>query len=480
MPFNTLWKREFSEIIADLDDDLTSREAAECLRAVIGTGLVSVDDLRKEPEKFFEAHRMLAKQVHRIGAGFWIRFTLHYNLFAGAVLALGSSQQVKRFVTRNQVRPCLGCFALTEQQAANKDGLSVQTTAELSPDEKYFVINTPHGSAAKSWISQGLVADEAIVIATLVVHRHSYGPQAFLVKLRDERGHLLDGITLIDMGLKENLSDLDNARITFDHLMVPLSAHLCRYLEVKNGTVRHPLGKRIRTLDRIGQCLYTGRTVVAQAALAYTRNVLEQTHDMTAGNKICWAPMMSSKRGRDPRISPAVPHLSKGFMSHARFTLDSLGRFVNKVEMELCHCLRHDATPSERLQQAINVAKVEIVECSLELYSVLHGGSPAEDGHFLQCCKHVEGNSNVLMQKMARDLFQKAGDDGGMQRTLPVKAALDKLQSEMLEIQMGTGCQTTQAWDRCGELVYAVAEAHMDSVLQRYGCQLLRAADSSR
>ncbi|CAB9515381.1 Peroxisomal acyl-coenzyme A oxidase 1 [Seminavis robusta] len=473
---SSLWKREFNETIADLDDNLSPRRAAESLRFVIGTGLLALDDIQNEPEKFFLAHRMLAKHAHRIGSGFCARFALHYNLFAGSVMALGSPQQAKQFVLRNEIRPSLGCFALTEQRAGDQSSFMVDTVAELSQDEKSFVLHTPYDTAAKTWIAQGLVADEAIVIANMIVHNHSYGPQAFLVRLRDEKtGELLDRITMLDMGPRpeDGGLDLNNARITFDHLRIPLSCHLCRYLKIQNGTVRHPLAKKIRIMDIIGQRTYTGRLTAAQSALTYTRRKLERTSNRMEG-RMCWTPLVTSNRqqSRTRKISPsgggANLQVSKAFLSHAFVTLDNLDSLAAKIEAELCQCQLRAITPKDRLQQAIAVAKVEAVETCIEICASLHDqqNDPHKGEDFLLCCKYAEGDSHTLMQKMARDLARTGGEGSNWQ----VKAALDDLKQEMIYVQMGSGCKTMQAWERCGEQVYTVAEAHIESVLLSYGC----------
>ena len=45
-------------------------------------------------ERFFKAHRLLARHAVEHGPGFWIRFTVHYNLCFGTVLAVGGDEQV--------------------------------------------------------------------------------------------------------------------------------------------------------------------------------------------------------------------------------------------------------------------------------------------------------------------------------------------------------------------------------------------------
>ncbi len=172
-----LWRNDFAAAVADVGDGMSYTQAAERLRQVIRTGLLSHTDIVENPEKFFDAHRILAKHSTRLGPGFWIRFTVHFNLFAGTVVALGTPQQIQALVARNLERPRLGCFGLTEKMAGVNSGLVAETTAEFV--DGGFVIRTPNEGAAKNWISQGLVADEAVVVADLTVGGKKYGMRVF-------------------------------------------------------------------------------------------------------------------------------------------------------------------------------------------------------------------------------------------------------------------------------------------------------------
>jgi hypothetical protein len=57
-------------------------------------GTLRFTDIHDDPERFFLAHRLLAKHAPEHGPGFWIRFTVQFNLFAGSVVALGGPQQL--------------------------------------------------------------------------------------------------------------------------------------------------------------------------------------------------------------------------------------------------------------------------------------------------------------------------------------------------------------------------------------------------
>ncbi|KAJ3305987.1 hypothetical protein HDU76_004919, partial [Blyttiomyces sp. JEL0837] len=421
------WRSAFSKAIADVGDGMNYMEAAQRLRGVISTGLLSLTDIREHPEKFFMAHRLLAEHATRLGPGFFIRFTVHFNLFGGTVVALGTDEQLKNLVERNKQRPRLGCFGLTECLAGVNSGLVVETTAEFVNGE--FVINTPNPGAAKNWISQGLVADEAVVVAMLTVNGKNYGAQAFLVEMRDSAtGKLKDGITAEDMGRKTVGNDLDNARLSFKNVKVPREALLARYLSVAaDGTVSQPGGSKLRTMDMIGQRLFTGRVGVAQAAIEFSKSLFSKVYGF-ASKKVCWAP--GSKRP----VLAEVPQIADIFAT-AQVRLQSLSTYMSNVEAALCQCLRKDAIPPLALQQAIAVGKVKCIEVSIELCFALKqevgsyalmAGTGFEQMDFLQCCKFAEGDSRILMQKMARDLFRV-----GHSSKPAEAAALEKLKASV-------------------------------------------------
>ena len=62
---------------------ITYDKSADRMRALLRTGILRHDDILHRPERFFLAHRLLAYHSPQLGPGFWIRFTVHYNLCIG-------------------------------------------------------------------------------------------------------------------------------------------------------------------------------------------------------------------------------------------------------------------------------------------------------------------------------------------------------------------------------------------------------------
>ena len=278
---------------------------------------------------------------------------------------------------------------MTEKLAGVNSGLVVQTTATWSKEKQAFILDSPTEGSHKNWISQGLVAEKAAVIADLRIDGKSYGPHGFLVDMRSDDGKTNPGIILGDMGLKTTGNDLDNAWIKFNKCIIPKETLLNRFADIKEDKYVQTTKERMR-IEVIGQRLLTGRVAVAQASLQFTRNLYAKTSEYTA-KKNCWAP------GGDVKLG-SIKHIS-ALYREADKTLSLLEDFTRAVEKELCKSLVSDAIPSPTLVEAIAVGKVYAVENAISLtfrlkqevgsYALM-GGTGFGDTDFLLCCKFAE------------------------------------------------------------------------------------------
>lgn len=450
------WSEEWVKAIENIRSDLGYQSSAEQLRQLIKTGLLTLTDLKDNPARFFEAHRLLARHAPDLGPGFWIRFTVHYNLCFGTVLAVGSEEQVKQ-LKDFQERGLLGCFGLTEKLAGVNSGMVVQTTADWDDTTCEFVLNSANEGAHKNWISQGLVADICLVVADLRIAGKSQGPHGFLVELR-KNGQLLPNVELGDMGVKTVGNDLDNAWIAFHGMRIPHSALLRKYGDVQPGDGGSYISKTkgFTNMMMIGQRLFTGRVAVAQAALTFTRKLYESTRSYSDG-KVCWGPKGNSNLTAVPQLGALYKHADK--------KLKRLEGFVGECERILSICVEKDEVPPLKLQDAIACAKIIASESSIDLcfrlkqdvgsYALM-GGTGFGEMDFLQACKFAEGDSRILMQKLARDRVKAAKPLGS-----PAEQALA---GELQDIaRKGSG-----AWDDNFEKVYDLAWTVVTRVIDDY------------
>lgn len=439
------WTQQWVQAIESIRSDEGFDGSAAQLRKLTMTGLLKFTDLKTNPDRFFEAHRLLAEHSPKLGPGFWIRFTVHYNLCFGSVLAVGSDEQVAQ-VDDMQKQGLLGCFALTEKLAGVNSGMIVQTTATWDDDAREFVLESPTVGSQKNWISQGFVADVGCVVADLRVNGKSHGPHAFLVQFRKD-GKVLPNIELGDMGVKTVGNDLDNAWIAFNKMRVPHSTLLNRYCDVTpgNGGTYVSKAKGFTNMMMIGQRLFTGRVAVGQAALTFTRKLYESTREYSDG-KVCWGPKGTSNLTKVPQLDALYKHADR--------KLNRLDSYLAECERLLSKHLVDDTVPPIKLQDAIACSKIAASEMSIDLcfrlkqdvgsYALMAGKGFGEMD-FLQCCKFAEGDSRILMQKVSRDrvkVSQPLGTD-----------AENALAAELKQIS-GQG---QEAWDENFEKVYDLA-----------------------
>jgi len=466
------WEADFVAATDTIYDSSRSFEdSAAGLRALIKTGLLRHTDLRDRPERFFKAHRLLARHAVQQGPGFWIRFTVHYNLCFGTVLAVGSDEQIAA-LEQIQATGQLGCFALTEKLAGVQSGLIVQTKAVYDEGTDCFVLSNvgETDGAYKNWISQGFVADKAVVLADLSIGGERKGPHAFLMDMRTD-GRLTAGVSTGDMGTKTVGNDLDNAWIAFDGVSLPRSALLSRYAQVSSDGTYSLASEAVKPFEMIGQRLYTGRIAVAQAALSYRRKLFEDTKAYADAKPI---PSFSGA----PLTLSSIPQLASLF-EEAEATASALEKYVASCEEEMTPLLRNGGVPSDDLAHRIATAKVKAVEASIDLcwrlkqevgsYALM-GDSGFGSMDFLQCCKFAEGDSRVLMLKMARDRLRRFAKEAKSGAPLPAGEEEEAALCEALAAAVGTAkgdrALEAAAWDREWRGVYALAESIMRRTLE--------------
>eukprot|EP00746_Dinoflagellata_sp_MGD_P127043 gnl/MRDRNA2_/MRDRNA2_61735_c0_seq1.p1 gnl/MRDRNA2_/MRDRNA2_61735_c0~~gnl/MRDRNA2_/MRDRNA2_61735_c0_seq1.p1 ORF type:complete len:547 (+),score=104.90 gnl/MRDRNA2_/MRDRNA2_61735_c0_seq1:90-1643(+) len=403
------WQENFLSYTANYDRECTPSESAECLRALCRSKLLRFTDMRDAPERFFAAHRLLAS---RILGGFGIRFTVQFNLFAGSVLGLGNERQVK-MLEDLQEKGQLGCFALTEVGAGVLSGFIVKATATWDAAQCGFVISTPTAESEKNWISQGLTAEWVVVFADLIIDGSPKGPHPFLLRMRHEgTDQLVPGISLVDMGKKTVANDLDNARIRFTNVFAPRESLLSRFVDVTPEGKYIQLGSEAMRIEVIGQRLVTGRLAIAEAALVAVRQMFLKTKAYADSKPV------NAVSGSMPLSQ--LPQL-KTMFDEAHKQLTAIETFTASVEARLAWELRRNTIPNADLVEAISVCKVRNIELSITMQHRLEQevGSfalMAESGFIykdmLLCCKFAEGDSRILMQKMARDELKRAQKRG--------------------------------------------------------------------
>merc|ERR1712166_282789 len=284
---------------------------------------------------------------------------------------------------------------------------------------------------------------------------------AFLMEFR-KGGQLVPGVTIGDMGEKTIGNDLDNAWIQFDNIELPKNAMLNRYCDISADNTYLQKVKGIKSFDMIGQRLYSGRTVIAASTLVFTRTLFTSTKQYS-DNKLCWVP-----KGKPPTsLSVTAPQLDDLYLE-AEKKLVVMEKMMDKIELELGAVLLKGVPAPVRLVEAITVAKVKCIETSIRLcfelkqevgsYALM-AGTGFEKLDYLNCCKFAEGDSRILMQKIARD------------RLMSFKATQTGTEQEMtccMDLGQALMAGGIPAWAQSFKTVYHLSELVMHRVVAEW------------
>lgn len=197
-----------------------------------------------------------------------IKLGVHYGLFGATIALMGSDDQVARWLPKVESCDMLGCFALTELgHGSNARGIG--TRADYDPAAETFIIHTPNEEAQKYWIGGAYrSARWTAAFAQLYIDGECKGIHPFVVRIRNDDGSPVPGVTVDDCGHKCGLNGVDNGRIWFEHVRVPREQLLCRVSQVSKNGVYTSLYKSAD--ERFGRSLASltgGRISIASGGL---------------------------------------------------------------------------------------------------------------------------------------------------------------------------------------------------------------------
>lgn len=203
-----------------------------------------------------------------------IKFGVQFGLFGGSVLGLGTKRHHDKYLKKIGTLELAGCFAMTETgHGSNVRGL--ETTAEYEHSTKSLIIHTPNRNAGKEYIGNAIHGRMASVFAQLIVDGENHGVHAVLVPMRDEEHNLLPGIRVEDCGYKLGLNGVDNGRIWFDRVRVPVENLLNRFGDIDDaGNYQSPIQSPSRRFFTMLGTLVGGRVCVPRAGLSATKSAL--------------------------------------------------------------------------------------------------------------------------------------------------------------------------------------------------------------
>ncbi len=245
----------------------------EAVRAAAGNGNghgVAVMDAPAEPKDRQSTGTMML--VHIIEMLSWGDAGIYLCIPGGglggaAVQAVGTAEQIERFLTRYTEGPAKwGAMAMTEPQAGSDTG-NIQTTATFDPATNEWVIN-----GQKIFCTSGKLALEesdgmVVVWATVDKKAGRAGMKPFVV----EAG--TPGVIIAKVEEKLGIRASDTAAIIFDNARIPAD-NVLGDAEVKTGAGEKGFKGAMKTFDSTRPIVAASAIGIGRAAFEFTRDTL--------------------------------------------------------------------------------------------------------------------------------------------------------------------------------------------------------------
>lgn len=346
-----------------------------------------------------------------------IKFGVQFGLFGGSVFFLGTKKHHDKYLKSIGTLELPGCFAMTETgHGSNVRGL--ETTAIYNSEDQTITINSPTQQAGKEYIGNALDGKMATVFAQLIVDGQNHGVHAVLVPLRDDSNQLLPGIKVEDCGYKLGLNGVDNGRIWFNQVNVPIDNLLNRFGNVSlEGKYSSPIENPSRRFFTMLGTLVGGRVCVPRAGLSATKTGL------TIAIKYSLKRRQFAPNFNEPETlildypshqRRLLPKLAKTYALH--FGLDYLTeRYINRSE--------EDIREIETLAAGMKAYATDFTTKTLQECREACGGKGYLAENRFAALKAdsdifttFEGDNTVLLQLVAKGLlseFQKEFHEDG-------------------------------------------------------------------
>jgi alkylation response protein AidB-like acyl-CoA dehydrogenase len=152
-------------------------------------------------------YAIVMEELSRVDAGVALSVAAHNSLSSGHIFLAGSEEQKKKYLTPLARGEKVGCWGLTENSAGSDAG-GTKTTAVR--DGAHWVLN-----GSKTFITNGRVADTAVVMAVTDRAKGNKGISAFIL----ERG--MKGFRSGKKEDKLGVRSSDTSELVFEDCRVP-------------------------------------------------------------------------------------------------------------------------------------------------------------------------------------------------------------------------------------------------------------------
>jgi alkylation response protein AidB-like acyl-CoA dehydrogenase len=380
------------------------------------------------------------------GGSFMASFGAHTGIGSLPIVFFGNKDQKRRYLPRMATGEIIGAYALTEPEAGS-DALNSKTTAVLSPDRKYYILN-----GQKQFITNAGIAGTFITYAKVDGDKFT----SFIV----ERN--LEGVSLDEEENKMGVKGSSTRGVIFSDVKVPIENLLG---EIGRG---HIVALNVLNIARfsLGAGCLGGAKSALQEAVSYAKKRIQFGRPIAEFGLIRHK---ISEMAVRTFVSESMVYRTGGLTD---LILRRIDRQAEDVGIQMARGIEE-----YNIEDSINkIYCSEMAGYVVDEAVQIHGGYgyihdyPVERGYRDERINRIWEGTNEINRLLIVDMLTKRA----MKNRLPVLAAAQKVASELLtlrpKIEMDDGKLTLQM--EMVEMSKKIALLVTGAVVQKYMMKL--------
>jgi alkylation response protein AidB-like acyl-CoA dehydrogenase len=355
------------------------------------------------------------------GGSFQASFGAHTGIGSLPIVFFGNKDQKRRYLPKMATGEIIGAYALTEPEAGS-DALNSKTTATLSPDRKYYILN-----GQKQFITNAGIADTFVTYGKVDGEKFT----SFIVERNFE------GVSLDEEENKMGMKGSSTRGVIFSDVKVPVENVLG---EIGRG---HIVALNVLNIARfsLGAGCLGGAKSALQAAVTYAKQRIQ------FGKPIAEFGLIRQKIAEmaiRSFIMESMVYRTGGLTDRILRRID---RQAEDVGIQMAKGIEE-----YNIEDSINkVYCSEMAGYIVDEAVQIHGGYgyiheyPVERGYRDERINRIWEGTNEINRLLIVDMLTKRA----MKNRLPVLAAAQKVANELLtlrpKVEMDDGKLTLQA-----------------------------------
>jgi alkylation response protein AidB-like acyl-CoA dehydrogenase len=341
------------------------------------------------------------------GGSFQAAFGAHTGIGSLPLVFFGNKDQKKRYLPKMATGEYIGAYALTEPEAGS-DALNSKTTATLSPDGKYYILN-----GQKQFITNAGIADTYVTYAKVNGEKFT----SFIVERKYE------GVSVDEEENKMGMKGSSTRSVIFSDVKVPVENLIG---EIGRG---HIVALNVLNMARfqLGAACLGGAKAGLQEAVAYAKQRVQ------FGKPIAEFGLIKQKIGEMAIRSFIMESMVYRTGGLTDLILKRIDRQAEDVGLQTARGIEEYS-----IEDSIN--KIYCSECAgyiVDEAVQIHGGYgyiheyPVERGYRDERINRIWEGTNEINRMTIVDMLTKRA----MKNRLPILEAAQKVASELSTLQ---------------------------------------------